>query len=95
MGREQLLDVRDMELPEPLMHVLASLEALLPGEYLRILSHRDPLLLYPMLDTQGFKYATHVQETGSIEILVWRTGDVHAEEGAHAVRPSGGRSPPV
>ena len=51
-----MLDVRGMEQPEPLLRALAALGDLVAGEYLRLLSHRDPVLLYPMLTQQGFAY---------------------------------------
>lgn len=84
MGAEHLLDVRNMELPEPLLRALAELESLSPGDYLRMLSHRDPVLLYPMLKSQGFSY-TRQQDSGGInEILIWRNGDVAAEQALRA-----------
>ncbi len=82
MGKEHLLDVRNMELPEPLLRVLAELETLSSGDYLHILSHRDPLLLYPMLDSQGFSYNMQRDAAGIYEILVWQSGDVAAEKAA-------------
>jgi TusA-related sulfurtransferase len=85
MGTEHLLDVRNMELPAPLLSALAELESLAPGDYLRMLSHRDPTLLYPMLESQGFRY-TRQHKSGEIyEILIWRNGDVAAEQAAHAL----------
>lgn len=84
MGSEHLLDVRDMELPEPLLRALPELESLLPGDYIRMLSHRDPLLLYPMLESQGFSYNRRKDASGIYEILIWRAGDVAAEQAARA-----------
>jgi len=84
MGSEHLLDVRDMELPEPLLRALPELESLLPGDYIRMLSHRDPLLLYSMLEAQGFGYKRRKDASGIYEILIWRAGDVAAEQAARA-----------
>ena len=84
MGAEHLLDVRNMELPEPLLRALAELESLAPGDYLHILSHRDPVLLYPMLKSQGFSYTRQQDRGGIYEILVWRTGDAVAEQAARS-----------
>jgi len=83
MGMEHLLDVRNMEQPEPLLRALAALESLASGDYLRMLSHRDPVLLYPMLVSQDFSYSRWQGPAGSYEILVWRNGDVAAEQAAH------------
>ena len=93
MGKEHLLDVRDMELPAPLLSALAELESLAPGDYLRMISRRDPALLYPMLASQGFSY-TRQQNPGEIyEILIWRTGDADAKQGAYARIAAASRSP--
>ncbi len=94
MGTEHLLDVRNMELPVPLLSALAELESLAPGDYLRMLSHRDPTLLYPMLESQGFRY-TRQRNPGEIyEILIWRKGDAAAELAAQALAAAQS-SPPV
>jgi len=93
MGTEHLLDVRNMELPAPLLSALAELESLAPGDYLRMLSRRDPALLYPMLESQGFSY-TRQRNSGEIyEILIWRTGDTAAEQAAHALIAAAPRPP--
>lgn len=84
MGMEHLLDVRNMELPEPLLRVLPELESLSPGDYLRVLCHRDPVLLYPMLDTQGFSCKRKQDSAGMYEILIWQSGDVAAEQAARS-----------
>jgi TusA-related sulfurtransferase len=83
MGREHLLDVRNLELPEPLLRALAELESLSPGDYLRMLSHRDPLLLYPILASSGFTCSKHHGPDDTYEILIWRSGDAAAEQAAH------------
>ena len=84
MSAERILDVRGLEQPEPLLRALAELESMLPGDYIRMLSHRDPLLLYPMLESQGFSYTRRNDSGGVYEILIWREGDVAAEQAAHA-----------
>jgi len=82
MAEEHLLDVRDLELPEPLLRALAELESLRPGDYLRMLSRRDPLLLYPLLESQDFSYRQRRGEDGVYEILIWRNGDMVAQRAA-------------
>ena len=56
MAQEQLLDTRRMAMPEPLFAALAALDALAPGACLRLVTEREPLLLYPLLETRGFRY---------------------------------------
>jgi TusA-related sulfurtransferase len=84
MDREHLLDARNMELPEPLLRALAELETLSPGDYMRMLCHRDPVLLYPILESQGFSYRRQRDSAGGYEILVWHSGDVAAEQAARS-----------
>jgi hypothetical protein len=84
MGMEHLLDVRNMELPEPLLRALAELESLAPGDYLRMLSHRDPILLYPLLESLGFCYRREQDSAGNYEILIWQRGDAVAEQAARS-----------
>jgi tRNA 2-thiouridine synthesizing protein A len=81
MNAERILDVRGMEQPEPLLRVLAALGELGFGEYLHLLSHRDPVLLYPLLAQQGFAYEKTLPGVAMIELLIWRAGDAVAERG--------------
>jgi TusA-related sulfurtransferase len=87
MSLERLLDVRDLEQPEPLLRALAALNNLGTGEYLRLLSHRDPVLLYPLLVQQDFSYETQAVHEATTEVLIWRAGDAVAEQAAHNPLP--------
>jgi hypothetical protein len=84
MGAERLLDVRNLEYPEPLLRAIAELESLSPGCYLCMLSHRDPVLLYPMLESQDFSCTRQRGADGIYEILIWRNGDIAAEQAARS-----------
>ena len=79
MSAEQLVDVRGLELPEPLLRALAALDGLGSGEYLHLLSHRDPVLLYPLLTQQGF-LCESLDRAGTVHVLIWRAGDEAAEQ---------------
>ena len=50
----EVLDVRGLEPPEPMMNILARLEELGPGAILMVEHHRDPVLLYDKLTERGF-----------------------------------------
>jgi hypothetical protein len=86
MAREHLLDVSDLEPPEPLLRVLAELDTLARGEYLRMLHRLEPLPLYPILREHGFEHETRAGTHSAYEILIWRRGDTVAER---AVSQSG------
>ncbi|OGI69019.1 MAG: hypothetical protein A2W18_13790 [Candidatus Muproteobacteria bacterium RBG_16_60_9] len=72
---ERVLDVSDLPPPEPLEQVTAALGNLAPGDYLRILHRREPLLLYPWLEEHGFVWSTQPGETTSFEIFIWRRSE--------------------
>ena len=55
MPGEILLDVSDLEPPEPLVLTLEAAEQLEPGQYIRMLHRREPCMLYGNLDDNHFK----------------------------------------
>lgn len=69
---ERILDARWLEPPEPMELTLAAIENLAPGERLRLLIHRTPNMLFPILQEWGFGYHTDPCEDGTYEILIWR-----------------------
>lgn len=60
-----LLDVRGLEPPEPMLHILAALETVPPGGQLRALTDRKPVHLLAELETRGISHASHEQADGS------------------------------
>ena len=62
------LDNRGMMPPEPMVITLETLENMTPGEVLEGLYDRDPLLLYPELQTRG--HQAHCEKTGASEYRV-------------------------
>jgi len=82
-----MLDVRGLEQPEPLLRALAALDDLAVGEYLHLLSHRDPVLLYPLLTQQGFAFEKRVVRAGTFEVLIWRIDDAVAEQATRSLSP--------
>ncbi len=75
MAQERIVDALWLEPPEPLELTLEALETLLPGERLRLLIHRKPQMLFPILQEWGFAYQTIDREDGSYEILIWHKED--------------------
>ncbi len=82
MGQEKLLDVSDLEAPEPLVHTLDEAETLQSGEYLRMTHRRDPCLLRGHLDQRGFGYVTRNRRDRSVQTFIWRIDDSKAETAA-------------
>lgn len=60
-----LLDVRGLEPPEPMLHILSALENTPVGGQLRALTDRKPVHLLAELDTRGIRHASHEQPDGS------------------------------
>jgi len=93
MNRERFLNVSAFPAPEPLQKILESLRTLPEETYLRVLHRREPCLLFPKLESDGFAYAcrptSRSEEAGSaaenvgFEIFIWRVRDAVA---ARAVR---------
>lgn len=50
---------------------LAALNVLEPDERLRLLIHRMPHMLFPLLKDWGYDHTTHACDDGSYEILIW------------------------
>lgn len=71
---EILIDARGLEPPEPLEKVMQTLPLLRPGQTLRLLLHREPFPLYPLLAERGYVHETNMQPDGSYDILIRQTG---------------------
>jgi uncharacterized protein (DUF2249 family) len=68
------LDVRGLEPPEPMVRILARLDALGPGQTLEVIHDRRPLFLYPQLDDRGFRHETDEPAPGLVRIVIRRGG---------------------
>ena len=75
MPDELLLDVSDLEPPEPLELTLEAADNLKPGQYLRMLHRRTPCILYGNLDDNDFKYFQRKGSTTAVEVFIWREND--------------------
>ncbi len=80
MADELLLDVSDLEPPEPLELTLNAAEQLKPGQYIRMLHRREPCLLYSNLEASHFKYLQRKGKTVAIEVFIWCKDDIDAEK---------------
>jgi TusA-related sulfurtransferase len=68
---EHIVDARWREPPEPMELTLAALETLAPGERIRLLIHRMPHLLFPILQEWGYEHQMQENDDGTYEILIW------------------------
>lgn len=79
---EVLVDARGLEPPEPMEKVMRTLPLLRPGQTIRLLLHREPFPLYPILAEHGYRHATTMQADGSYVIVITQAGTAaaHATE---------------
>lgn len=68
---EQLVDVSDLEPPEPMEVILDVLADMPEGDWLRVRHRRDPVPLYRMLTDMGYRWDTRCLAPGRFEILIW------------------------
>ncbi|OGT18817.1 MAG: hypothetical protein A2V90_01720 [Gammaproteobacteria bacterium RBG_16_57_12] len=82
MEAEIELDVSMLEPPEPLQRILNTIHTINPGQYLKVLHHREPFPLYPILEREGFTHNTRQGQVMPFEIFIWRMNDSAAQEKA-------------
>lgn len=68
---ERIIDARWLAPPEPMELTLAALETLKPGEQIRLLIHREPSLLFQILNEWGYGFDACNSDDGGYEILIW------------------------
>jgi len=80
---EILLDVSDLEPCEPLERSLEAAGRLAEGDYLRVLHRREPRMLFPLLEQQGFAWEVRPKGPADYAIYIWRRDDRLAREFVH------------
>ena len=79
---EKYLDVSMLEPCEPLERTLAAIAELDEGDYLKVRHRREPHLLYPMLEQNGFAWRCVETAPDQYHILIWRAQDSAAADAA-------------
>jgi uncharacterized protein (DUF2249 family) len=72
---EILVDARWLEPPEPMEKVMQTLAQLRPGQSIRLLLHREPFPLYPLLADRGYRHETRMEADGSYVILILQSDE--------------------
>jgi uncharacterized protein (DUF2249 family) len=73
-----VLDVRDMEPPEPLAHTLAALETLADGRTLVQVNVRVPQFLLPKLEERGFAFEIREVAPDRVHLFIRRPSSAAA-----------------
>ena len=68
---ERVLDVSDLEPPEPLERILDALDGLGAGDWLRARLRREPFPLYGFLQRLGFAWRTVQAGESGVDVLIW------------------------
>ena len=76
MPEEILIDVSELEAPEPFEKVVALVSAMKPGQYIRMLHRKQPLPLIQMLEDNGYACRAIEHQPSDWEILIWNKSDV-------------------
>ena len=71
MKPDIVVDVRWSMPPEPMEKVLEALDQRTAGQKVRMLIHREPFPLYPILNQMGLSYKAQLQPDGCFEILIF------------------------
>lgn len=69
--KERIVDARWLQPPEPMELTLEALNVLESGQRLRLLIHRMPNMLFPLLKEWGYDYTMQESDDGTYEILIW------------------------
>jgi len=71
-GRLVEIDVRQLEMPLPMMTILETLTQLQPSQALLVAHRRVPQYLLPQLQERGFAYAITETVPGQVQLLLYK-----------------------
>jgi uncharacterized protein (DUF2249 family) len=71
-GQMQNLDVRELEMPLPMLRILEKLEALNEGQALFVYHKRIPIFLLPELKDRGFQFRARKLGENEVHLLIFR-----------------------
>lgn len=71
-GKQVTLDVRDLEMPLPMLTILELLDDLPAGHALFVHHKRIPVFLLPELNERGFEYCIREIRDSEVDILVFK-----------------------
>ena len=80
----RVIDAFNLDPPEPLQLAMAAIDDLAIGEFVCLKVSREPLMLYPLLISQGFSHISRTTSPSGYEVFIWCTNDEAAESSALA-----------
>ncbi|HEX6915380.1 MAG TPA: DUF2249 domain-containing protein, partial [Chitinophagaceae bacterium] len=79
-GRITEVDVRHLEMPQPMLTILAALDELKPGTALYVYHKRIPVFLLPELRQRNFDYRIKEITDGEVHLLVFSNNGDHSKQ---------------
>lgn len=70
-GKLQEIDVRELEMPQPMITILESLDTLPEGYALFVHHKRMPVFLLPELDQRNFDYRSRQLSDNEVQLLIF------------------------
>ena len=80
MSREILLQVHELQAPQPMELALDALDKLQTGEFIKMTHRMQPFPLYRILDENGFRYRVANGDISAFDIYIWHAGDRDTEK---------------
>jgi len=72
-GKMEVIDVRDLEMPKPMMTILESLDKLAADKALFVHHKRIPVFLLPELSDRSFDYRINEIAEGYVQLLIFKS----------------------
>lgn len=66
------MDVRELEMPLPMVTILNELETLPPNTLLNVLHRKIPIYLFPEVESRGYRYKVKQLDEGNVRILIYK-----------------------
>ncbi|MBP6687901.1 MAG: DUF2249 domain-containing protein [Lacibacter sp.] len=66
------IDVRELEMPQPMIQILAKIDTLNEDELLYVYHKKLPVYLIPELNNRGFKFLINHTSDNALDILIYR-----------------------
>ncbi|HEY9052687.1 MAG TPA: DUF2249 domain-containing protein [Gammaproteobacteria bacterium] len=85
MSNEIVVDVHELQPPEPMELALNALDKLGDGDYIKMIHRMQPMPLYRILDENGFRYKAITGTTSAFDIYIWRASDKAAQQAVKAI----------
>jgi len=73
--KEFILDVSELEAPEPFERIIAIVRELKSNQYLKVFHRKEPYPLYEVLIENGYCYRVIREQQADYCILIWLKSD--------------------